>query len=106
MIAFFPASKQDIAVIQADQTLLRPKNSYTNVQVRTFFLFSADFAFTYVCQLDICRASAKELMLLVFFLVLGIVIFASLVYYAERIQVKKTIFLKKVHSIPAYKFRL
>lgn len=31
------------------------------------------------------RASAKELMLLVFFLVLGIVIFASLVYYAERI---------------------
>ena len=34
------------------------------------------------------RASAKELMLLVFFLVLGIVIFASLVYYAERIQVR------------------
>jgi len=32
------------------------------------------------------NASAKELMLLVFFLVLGIVIFASLVYYAERIQ--------------------
>jgi len=34
------------------------------------------------------RASAKELTLLVFFLVLGIVIFASLVYYAERIQVR------------------
>ncbi|VDN01842.1 unnamed protein product [Thelazia callipaeda] len=33
------------------------------------------------------RASAKELMLLVFFLVLGIVVFASLVYYAERIEV-------------------
>lgn len=32
------------------------------------------------------RASAKELFLLVFFLVLGIVIFASLVYYAERLQ--------------------
>ena len=32
----------------------------------------------------------KELMLLVFFLVLGIVIFASLVYYAERIQVNPT----------------
>ena len=31
------------------------------------------------------RASAEELMLLVFFLVLGIIIFASLVYYAERI---------------------
>ena len=29
-------------------------------------------------------------MLLVFFLVLGIVIFASLVYYAERIQVNPT----------------
>ena len=34
------------------------------------------------------KASAKELLLLVFFLVLGIVIFASLVYYAERIQVR------------------
>lgn len=32
------------------------------------------------------RASAKELTLLVFFLVLGIVIFASFVYYAERMQ--------------------
>lgn len=32
------------------------------------------------------KASATELILLVFFLVLGIVIFASLVYYAERIQ--------------------
>lgn len=32
------------------------------------------------------KASASELMLLVYFLVLGIVIFASLVYYAERIQ--------------------
>ncbi|KAI6233607.1 BTB domain-containing protein [Aphelenchoides fujianensis] len=33
------------------------------------------------------RASAKELMLLVFFLGLGVVIFAALVYYAERTQV-------------------
>ncbi|KAK2705403.1 potassium voltage-gated channel protein Shaw-like [Artemia franciscana] len=32
------------------------------------------------------KASAKELTLLVFFLMLGIVIFASLVYYGERIQ--------------------
>ena len=32
------------------------------------------------------KASAKELTLLVFFLVLGIVVFASLVYYAERLQ--------------------
>ncbi|PIO58057.1 hypothetical protein TELCIR_20517, partial [Teladorsagia circumcincta] len=31
-------------------------------------------------------ASAKELMLLVFFLVLGVVVFASLVYYAERVE--------------------
>lgn len=33
------------------------------------------------------KASAKELTLLVFFLVLGIVVFASLVYYAEKLQV-------------------
>ncbi|OUC39918.1 K+ channel tetramerization domain protein [Trichinella nativa] len=32
------------------------------------------------------RASAKELILLVFFLVLGIVVFAALIYYAERIE--------------------
>ncbi|KAK6187042.1 hypothetical protein SNE40_006291 [Patella caerulea] len=32
------------------------------------------------------KASAKELLLLIFFLVLGIVIFAALIYYAERIQ--------------------
>uniref|UniRef100_A0A915C1V4 BTB domain-containing protein n=2 Tax=Parascaris univalens TaxID=6257 RepID=A0A915C1V4_PARUN len=32
------------------------------------------------------RASAKELILLVFFLVLGIVIFAALVYYAEKME--------------------
>lgn len=33
------------------------------------------------------KASAKELTLLVFFLLLGIVLFASLVFYAERLQV-------------------
>jgi potassium voltage-gated channel Shaw-related subfamily C protein 1 len=32
------------------------------------------------------KASAKELILLVFFLILGIVIFAALIFYAERIQ--------------------
>lgn len=32
------------------------------------------------------KASAHELSLLIFFLILGIVIFASLIYYAERIQ--------------------
>ncbi|XP_055588826.1 potassium voltage-gated channel protein Shaw-like [Uranotaenia lowii] len=32
------------------------------------------------------KASARELTLLVFFLVLGIVVFASLVYYAEKLQ--------------------
>jgi potassium voltage-gated channel Shaw-related subfamily C protein 1 len=32
------------------------------------------------------KASAKELLLLIFFLVLFIVIFASLIYYAERLQ--------------------
>jgi len=36
------------------------------------------------------KASAHELMLLIFFLVIGIVIFASLVYYAERIQYNPT----------------
>lgn len=33
------------------------------------------------------KASAKELALLVFFLVLGIVLFASLIFYVERLQV-------------------
>lgn len=37
------------------------------------------------------KASAKELGLLVFFLVLGIVVFASLVYYAEKLQVSKRV---------------
>lgn len=32
------------------------------------------------------KASAHELMLLIFFLILGIVIFAALIFYAERIQ--------------------
>lgn len=36
------------------------------------------------------KASAKELTLLVFFLVLGIVFFASLAYYAEKLQVRNT----------------
>ncbi len=45
------------------------------------------------------RASAKELTLLVFFLVLGIVIFASLVYYAERIQVSTRTMIRL--SLPA-----
>ncbi|GIY05105.1 potassium voltage-gated channel protein Shaw [Caerostris extrusa] len=43
------------------------------------------------------KASAGELILLVFFLVLGIVIFASLVYYAERIQYNPT---NDFNSIP------
>lgn len=34
------------------------------------------------------KASAKELGLLVVFLVLGIVLFASLIFYAERLQVR------------------
>jgi potassium voltage-gated channel Shaw-related subfamily C member 1 len=33
------------------------------------------------------KASARELTLLVFFLVLGIVVFASLIYYAEKLEV-------------------
>ncbi|VDM54464.1 unnamed protein product [Angiostrongylus costaricensis] len=33
------------------------------------------------------RASAKELILLVFFLLLGVVIFAALVYYAEKMEI-------------------
>ena len=42
------------------------------------------------CLIHTFKASAHELTLLVFFLVLGIVIFASLVYYAERIQYNPT----------------
>ena len=36
------------------------------------------------------KASSKELTLLVFFLILGMVIFASLVYYAERLHANPT----------------
>lgn len=43
------------------------------------------------------KASAKELGLLVFFLVFGIVLFASLIFYAERLQVHA------VASLPAEK---
>ncbi|BFZ21141.1 hypothetical protein BsWGS_24179 [Bradybaena similaris] len=43
------------------------------------------------------KASAKELILLIFFLVLGIVIFAALIYYAERIQYNPD---NDFHSIP------
>ncbi|KAI1722985.1 ion transport protein [Ditylenchus destructor] len=43
------------------------------------------------------RASAKELMLLVFFLVLGVVIFATLVYYAEKTEINPN---NQFHSIP------
>lgn len=45
------------------------------------------------------KASAKELTLLVFFLVLGIVVFASLVYYAERLQVIITTMFKVKQNI-------
>ncbi|KAH7710449.1 Protein SHW-1 c [Aphelenchoides avenae] len=43
------------------------------------------------------RASAKELVLLAFFLVLGIVIFATLIYYAEKTEVNPE---NQFHSIP------
>ncbi|KAI6204770.1 hypothetical protein M3Y94_00715200 [Aphelenchoides besseyi] len=43
------------------------------------------------------RASAKELMLLVFFLILGIVIFATLMFYAEKTEVNEQ---NAFHSIP------
>ena len=36
------------------------------------------------------KASSKELMLLIFFLILGMVVFASLVYYAERLDKNPT----------------
>lgn len=42
------------------------------------------------------KASAKELGLLVFFLVLGIVVFASLVYYAEKLQVSYFILIYNI----------
>lgn len=42
------------------------------------------------------KASAKELTLLVFFLVLGIVVFASLAYYAEKLEVRKFVCIELV----------
>ncbi|EJW82156.1 voltage-gated potassium channel protein [Wuchereria bancrofti] len=43
------------------------------------------------------RASAQELLLLVFFVLLGIVIFAALIYYAERVETNPD---NQFHSIP------
>lgn len=39
----------------------------------------------------------QELMLLVFFLALGVIIFASMIYYAERIELNKE---NQFESIP------
>lgn len=44
------------------------------------------------------KASAKELTLLVFFLVLGIVVFASLAYYAEKLEVRNCVTEPDVES--------
>uniref|UniRef100_A0A182M7T0 Ion transport domain-containing protein n=1 Tax=Anopheles culicifacies TaxID=139723 RepID=A0A182M7T0_9DIPT len=57
----------------------------TNAHVAFFYIECVCNAW-FTFEILTFRASAKELTLLVFFLVLGIVIFASLVYYAERIQ--------------------
>ncbi|KAE8749734.1 hypothetical protein FOCC_FOCC003474 [Frankliniella occidentalis] len=46
------------------------------------------------------QASAKELTLLVFFLVLGIVVFASLVYYAERLQARSKLPKRRRRVLP------
>ncbi|EFO27391.1 hypothetical protein LOAG_01085 [Loa loa] len=46
------------------------------------------------------KASAQELLLLVFFVLLGIVIFAALVYYAERVETNPG---NQFHSIPVPK---
>ncbi|VDK82360.1 unnamed protein product [Litomosoides sigmodontis] len=43
------------------------------------------------------KASAQELLLLVFFVLLGIVIFAALIYYAERVETNPG---NQFHSIP------
>ncbi|VDO10595.1 unnamed protein product, partial [Brugia timori] len=43
------------------------------------------------------RASAQELLLLAFFVLLGIVIFAALIYYAERVETNPD---NQFHSIP------
>ncbi|XP_031365611.1 potassium voltage-gated channel protein Shaw-like isoform X3 [Apis dorsata] len=47
------------------------------------------------------KASAKELALLVFFLVLGIVLFASLIFYAERLQARSKLPKQKRRILPA-----
>jgi len=53
--------------------------------INIFNSFQILIFFKYIFKLNF-RASAKELMLLVFFLLLGIVVFASLIYYAERLE--------------------
>ncbi|XP_076284966.1 potassium voltage-gated channel protein Shaw isoform X2 [Lasioglossum baleicum] len=47
------------------------------------------------------KASAKELALLVFFLVLGIVVFASLIFYAERLQARSKLPKQRRRVLPA-----
>lgn len=84
--------------------LLHARFSFMEIQIieRNFFpffsnkyvslsLFFSFFFFWNTLGLRILihtfKASAKELTLLVFFLVLGIVVFASLAYYAEKLEV-------------------
>ncbi|KAI6186742.1 Potassium voltage-gated channel protein Shaw [Aphelenchoides besseyi] len=54
---------------------------------RSRVLFDHSHPSTFQINSTLTGASAKELILLVFFLALGVVIFAALVFYAERSQV-------------------
>lgn len=80
--------------ILTDYTLRQIEHDLTNADILEFFSIIRILRLFKLTRhspglkilIHTFKASAKELTLLVFFLILGIVIFASLVYYAERLQ--------------------
>jgi len=82
----------DHATVQADAPLARPQDPHSSRSRRPVGrpdlppTSSSILLRGLKILIQTFKASAHELSLLVFFLVLGIVIFAALIYYAERTQ--------------------